>query len=114
MGEYRKLEAYQLARVLLAAVYADTLAAADETANDSREQLRHAALAAALQLVELERRPDPREHDRRLRRSLQTLVQVASLIHSCRRQGVLSADAAGELLAVQARTATALESALSG
>jgi hypothetical protein len=104
MREYRQLEAYQLARGLLAGV----CAAAPAGAAGSR--LRHAAVTATTRIADGWSRAGEDSLEGSLDVARAALAEVAQLIAAARQEGQLNENLAEALLARQARAAQAVES----
>lgn len=105
MREYRQLEAYQLARGLVAGVCAAA------PAGDSGLRLRHAAVTAAARIADgwtLAGAQEPVRGSLDVARA--ALAEVGELIAAALRRGELREELAAALLSRQERAAQAVES----
>jgi four helix bundle protein len=107
MSTYRDLEAYQLARRLVAG-------ACSTVPGDSPSQaLRHAAVSAAARIAEGSSQPDKGSFLAGLHEAADALAEFAARVEDCRRQGALDPVAAEALLQRQTEAAAALSSLIS-
>lgn len=104
MREYRRLEAYRLARSLMAGIYSTT------PADPSTDRLRHASLAAATHIRDGSSRASEEELRAELAAASIALGEMAALIPECRQTGSLDPRLAEVLLARRNEAAAALES----
>ena len=108
MREYRQLEAYQLARGLLAGV----CAAAPR--GDAGTRLRHAAVTATTRIADGWAQAGAGAVQGSLDVARAALAEVGELISAAREEGLLPEDLAQALLARQTRAAQAVESLAPG
>lgn len=107
MSTYRDLEAYQLARRLVAG-------ACSTVPGDSRSRaLRHAAVSAAARIAEGSAQHDEGSFLTGLHEAAAALAEFAARVEDCRRQGTLDPAAAQALLHRQTEAAAALASLIS-